>query len=432
MSSEVYRDIWWRRRVHIPVSVDTNLRRSDRLKGLDPEFGPYIPEPRKLRQMPAEPEAKSAILIPAQQQYRNPSVFNGDVGQDPSKWLQEYDRVSKFNRWDDTICLANVFFFLDGTARQWYENNEDKLISWDVFKSELKQAFGEAQHYAKRAEDELKYRAQKSGESTQSYIQSVLGLCHQVKPDMSESEKVSHLMKGVAENVYRALLTKEVTTTKDFITWCRKIEEMQQKRIRGEKFERLPNVVPMAAIGQQPDLVSLIRQIVKEEVQRLISPVIDPEPQVQSIETIVREEVESALAPLSQTTSAWTKVNPRRQPTYNPVVRRPEPIAQPPQKKTDIWRTADSRPVCFHCGRPGHVVRYCRERKAVFDTYRANRRDIGRPPSNEGSYADEYSRPAARTLSPSPLRGRSPTRRYRSPSPYRRSSQSPSRKNEEN
>ncbi|GFU30024.1 hypothetical protein TNCV_4716801 [Trichonephila clavipes] len=31
------------------------------------------------------------------------------------------------------------------------------------------------------------------------------------------------------------------------------------------------------------------------------------------------------------------------------------------------WRTADNRPVCFHCGRPGHVMRYCRERKAVFE-----------------------------------------------------------------
>ncbi|GFY72080.1 CCHC-type domain-containing protein [Trichonephila inaurata madagascariensis] len=41
-------------------------------------------------------------------------------------------------------------------------------------------------------------------------------------------------------------------------------------------------------------------------------------------------------------------------------------------RKTDLWRTADSRPVCFHCGRPGHVVRYCRERRAIFNDYRRN------------------------------------------------------------
>ena len=382
--------------------------------------------------MPMEQEAKPFVLTSAQLQYRNPSVFKGDVGQDPNKWLKEYDRVSKFNRWDDTICLANVFFFLDGTAKQWFENNEDKLTSWEVFKIKLIEAFGETQHYAKKAEDELKYRAQSFGESTQSYIQSVLGLCHQIKPDMSEGEKVSHLMKGVAEDVYQALLTKEIATTEDFIGWCRRIEEMRQKRIRGRKFERLQNVVPMAAIDQQTDLISLVRQIVREEIQRTMSLAVDPEPQDQCIETVVREEVANALAPLSRTTSAWTKVKPRRQPTYAAVARPPRPVAQQPQRKTDVWRTADSRPVCFHCGRPGHVVRYCRERKAIFDTYRANRRDFARPLSNEGPCTDEYRRPASRSPSPGPSRGRSPTRRYRSPSPYGRSSQSPSRREEEN
>ncbi|GFU94256.1 transposon Ty3-I Gag-Pol polyprotein [Trichonephila clavipes] len=41
-----------------------------------------------------------------------------------------------------------------------------------------------------------------------------------------------------------------------------------------------------------------------------------------------------------------------------------------------MWRTADNRPVCFHCGRPGHVMRYCRERKAVFDNSRNRRRNF--------------------------------------------------------
>ncbi|GFW76265.1 hypothetical protein TNCV_3801001 [Trichonephila clavipes] len=46
---------------------------------------------------------------------------------------------------------------------------------------------------------------------------------------------------------------------------------------------------------------------------------------------------------------------------------------------------------------------------------------------------EEIRRPnSSRRFTPSPTRGRSPIRRYRSPSPYRRSSQSPGRRSEEN
>ncbi|GFW51615.1 CCHC-type domain-containing protein [Trichonephila clavipes] len=79
-----------------------------------------------------------------------PSTFRGAPGEDPLKWLKEYDRVANFNKWDDMMCLANVYFFLDGTARQWYVNNEDTLDSWE---SGL---FGDRQRYTRRAEEQLK------------------------------------------------------------------------------------------------------------------------------------------------------------------------------------------------------------------------------------------------------------------------------------
>ncbi|GBN16317.1 hypothetical protein AVEN_221892-1 [Araneus ventricosus] len=64
------------------------------------------------------------------------------------------------------------------------------------FQTELKKVFGDTQLFVRRAKDILKYRAQKSGESTQSYIQDVLGLCHQIDSNMPEDDKISHLMKG--------------------------------------------------------------------------------------------------------------------------------------------------------------------------------------------------------------------------------------------
>ncbi|GFW87160.1 retrotrans_gag domain-containing protein [Trichonephila clavipes] len=96
-------------------------------------------------------------------------------------------------------------------------------------------------------------------------------LCQELNPLMKEDEKVSHLMKGVAEDIYQALLTREINDTASFIKWCNYIEDMKQKRVGRPRFERLPNVVPVASLTDETDLVSLIRTIVREEVHRLVN-----------------------------------------------------------------------------------------------------------------------------------------------------------------
>ncbi|GBM87232.1 hypothetical protein AVEN_236754-1 [Araneus ventricosus] len=62
------------------------------------------------------------------------------------KWLKEYDRMVKFNKWDDRMCLVNVYFLLEGTAKQWYINQEDALTSWEAFKIRLSEFFGDRQN----------------------------------------------------------------------------------------------------------------------------------------------------------------------------------------------------------------------------------------------------------------------------------------------
>ncbi|GFU92137.1 CCHC-type domain-containing protein [Trichonephila clavipes] len=68
---------------------------------------------------------------------------------------------------------------------------------------------------------------------------------------------------------------------------------MKQKRVGRPRFERLPNVVPVASLTDETDLVSLIRTIVREEVHRLVNQTqesLDSDPQ--SLEEIVQDEVE--------------------------------------------------------------------------------------------------------------------------------------------
>ncbi|GFT58231.1 transposon Ty3-I Gag-Pol polyprotein [Trichonephila clavipes] len=81
-------------------------------------------------------------------------------------------------------------------------------------------------------------------------------------------------------------------------------------------------------------------------------------------------------------------------------------------------RTADNRPVCFHCGRPGHVMRYCRERKGCLPDSSRNRRrnfdDVGteeeirRPNSSRRFYAKSHERPIPNTSLQIPVAAISP------------------------
>ncbi|UYV67773.1 hypothetical protein LAZ67_5001955 [Cordylochernes scorpioides] len=93
---------------------------------------------------------------------RDPSTFSGDGNINLGQWLKEYERVSKYNRWDETMKLANVVFYLIGTAGRWFDNNEESLNSRRSFEDAFRGVFGLQEDSARRAEEVLKSRAQKA------------------------------------------------------------------------------------------------------------------------------------------------------------------------------------------------------------------------------------------------------------------------------
>ncbi|UYV71040.1 hypothetical protein LAZ67_8001511, partial [Cordylochernes scorpioides] len=279
------------------------------------------------------------------------------------------------------MCLANVFFFLSGTAKVWFENVEEQITSWELFETMLSQAFGHHASEKDQVLEKLKARAQGKGESSEAYIQDVLYLCRQINPNMNENEKVAHLVKGVSEEIYRAIVTFEIATTEEFIRWCRKIELSQKKRVNTRiVFDRLPNA---AAINpaESESMEDLIRRIVREEIYHALN----PEPATlkpSSLDLIIREEVERNLSAISQPVQ---RSMPRQQYSNRPQIfkqtprqqflnqRPPVPNQTSPQRRTDECRTHENVPICFHCGRPGHVARYCRDRRRVFEEARVRR-----------------------------------------------------------
>ncbi|UYV70958.1 hypothetical protein LAZ67_8001255 [Cordylochernes scorpioides] len=144
------------------------------------------------------------IPITCLQQPINPPNFAGKTSEYPHQWLKDYDRAARYNGWDDSMSIANVIFFLEDTAKRWYENEEENLKSWQT------------DNLVQKAEAKLKSRAQKANESSESYIQDILGFCSQVNPAMMEGEKLGHLMKGVKEHIYQVLFPVEMASVEEF------------------------------------------------------------------------------------------------------------------------------------------------------------------------------------------------------------------------
>ncbi|UYV63068.1 K02A2.6-like, partial [Cordylochernes scorpioides] len=205
--------------------------------------------------------------------WRDPTVFLGERGEDSQRWLSDFQRVARYKKWDDSMCLGNVIFYPTGTAKCWFENLEEILNLWEEFKIKFCEIFGNKET-ARKAENILRTRAQTSGENVararESYIQEILLLCKQSNPRMSGGEKVSHLIKGVAEEVYQALVGKDISTVDQFVAFCRRFEAIKRMRVAQPRFNRLPNVTTIST-AEPENLETLIR-IVREEVQKFIAP----------------------------------------------------------------------------------------------------------------------------------------------------------------
>ncbi|XP_049528705.1 uncharacterized protein LOC125947608 [Dermacentor silvarum] len=423
------------------TNVAKDQRASRRQQGLVPEFG-LLPEKTtaiKAKSTTRMAAPASPILL---QQPREPPTFRGSSAEDPETWLETYERTATFNKWSDDDKLRHVYFSLEDGARTWFENRERALTTWDLFRAAFLDTFTSVVR-KERAAALLENRVQLPNESIGMYTEEMTRLFRHADPAMPEDKKVRLLMRGVKQELFAGLVRNPPTTVQDFLSEATTIEKALDMRNRQYNRRSTPHYAEVQ--GLPHDLRDIIRAIVREELQKLLP---SSQPQVASIADIVREEIQQSLGlpespqpePEALTYAAVTRRQgppPRsRQGPVTPQFRRPPPPppARPPvaqrsyQRKTDIWRAPDHRPLCYHCGEAGHVYRRCPYREMGLRGFAVNapRPQLGERPRDIADYlAGAQWQPRRPSRSPSPGRYISPHRRQytgptrgRSPSPY--------------
>lgn len=413
-----------------------------------------------------DPSSQSGDVQPsattfATQPFREPRSFAGQAGEDVEEWLIHYERVSRYNRWDSVAKLANVVFFLTQTALLWFENHEDTLTTWERFVAELKECFGDTNTKRKLAEQTLAQRAQVVGETCTTYIEAVLKLCKTTNSRMTEEDKVGHLLKGIAEDVYQFLIAKDnLTSVSDVIRHCRTFETLKTRRIT-PKFGRLANVTTVASVEETPSqtLLSTIREIVRDELLRRDQlarpsgfadthypfqapapawPSMNTPPSVNVTDFVYRDNLDPSRLrcdtsyqqfPYHQRSDPGSSSNrtTRRPPVTYTAMETPSRYSTRPTVTESYDAPVFERPVpvCYRCGVAGHISRYCNNRPSpryhrttsVSDGYWPPNLAQRSLPRNEGMRSRSPASDRSVTPPPSFRLRRSPSPRRRSASP---------------
>ncbi|XP_077516540.1 uncharacterized protein LOC144126349 [Amblyomma americanum] len=313
---------------------------------------------------PATESTPESTVVVAQP--RDPGTFCGADAVDVEDWLAMYGRVNKQNRWDATLMLANVIFYLAGTAPVWFETHEEYLTSWDTCKQKLRELFGEPIGRKLGAKKDFASQAQSSTESYSSYIQDVLALCRKVDSAMSETVKVGHILKGIADDAFSLLVCKDCATV-DSVSVCRQFEQPKHRRI-APRFDRLPNTAATPSCEdlprlQQPSNPADLTRIVRRELEAMTPVAFAPQPPdstIALVQAVVQQEFANAGL-----NSGLPSASPCT-PTITPLVAAasPTPAILPRyryQNPAD-WRTSNDRPICFTYSCVGHISRQCRSR----------------------------------------------------------------------
>lgn len=152
--------------------------------------------------------------------------FTGAVDQDPTDWLQEIDDLfdaGKIDKSDRRRILVTLF---GNEVKNWCRS-EALSSDYDTFKQEFIKAFTSS-GYRLKIYSKIINRRQRSDETAQSYCYDILSLCTKLNPEMPESEKILHLLRGLKPTLLQRVMMYDPASCAELLQYAKRAEVVEE------------------------------------------------------------------------------------------------------------------------------------------------------------------------------------------------------------
>ena len=267
----------------------------------------------------------------------NPRIYDGSG--DIDEWLDHFNYIAKCNHWNEALQLSRIPVYLKGTAELWFSDfsrlaaESLEKLSMDLVFNGLREAFRH-KNFRSMNQSQLICRVQGLNEPIHQYYYDMMRLCHRVNPLMAESEKLTHIMRGLKSTILEKVLVLEPKDCKDLLSKSKSVEEA----------EYLANSRPSYNYFLLQDRDKLDENSQNQSPNQSLSQS-QTNPQSTNNPNEMQELCNALKAIIGRIGSRYQQRKPWQNGNRNDQ-RRPS-------------RTIDGRPVCYTCNIAGHYSTSC-------------------------------------------------------------------------